>query len=669
MSVDETTEEQNECLKYISDNRVAQLLDTAVEELVKAKPASVGMWLASWFAGEPGCDTLLARLAALEKEVRKLEAANSAFSGAENPETAAEPDTRNVRLVDAELADQRTWITPPAKIFQEYLDGLRLEEKSELMYKPTSENHQIDNTCSLIVVDMQNDFMPINSVTNPDGGRFAVPEGDQTAGNISHLLRTFGSAGAKVVCTRDYHPHDHCSFMNEGGSFPPHCVQGSRGSEFCKQITNTLKEMLRLSTEYPDVQIAFKGFHEDIDSFGGLEYNENFLKSQEGTNRIAQRLTCQPAWTGAFVLKSSNFESWDDSPDPNAPPDILSIIKGQTEGRLRDQIKGKRQLFVCGVALDYGVIDTVICAANDPDTTLEVIYIILDATRPAYVPGFGMFGSGFLHSQNWLLEKMSGTRVPIMFMSTKQILSHNSCMTLMRQQSLTEPVRQQGGRFPLQLGPFSLRRARAVRGGITITKNPTPQSEGEYDLTKARTLNDLTRFGVELRGSLSATSPIHLFELERKRANIPPEATDFVWAYPLNGAHHLTEDQLGVLQCLHNANFSFPVFGGFLYLKDGKVVGANALSLGEGMNFDARRQIPVELKRKLIQDGRFKQITFPALMKAGAYWFTWIKPQEIPTYDHGGFGYLMHKEPGDEGPDGDKDIWFPLHDPTLTVAR
>lgn len=35
-----------------------------------------------------------------------------------------------------------------------------------------------------------------------------------------------------VFFTRDWHPSNHISFKNQGGVWPPHCVQGTRGAEF-----------------------------------------------------------------------------------------------------------------------------------------------------------------------------------------------------------------------------------------------------------------------------------------------------------------------------------------------------------------------------------------------------------------------------------------------------
>jgi nicotinamidase/pyrazinamidase len=74
---------------------------------------------------------------------------------------------------------------------------------------------------ALLIVDFQNDFTP--------GGALAVPDGDAIAPRVAELLDD-GRFGL-VVATRDWHPPDHGSFADQGGPWPPHCVQGTRGAE------------------------------------------------------------------------------------------------------------------------------------------------------------------------------------------------------------------------------------------------------------------------------------------------------------------------------------------------------------------------------------------------------------------------------------------------------
>ena len=75
---------------------------------------------------------------------------------------------------------------------------------------------------ALIVVDFQEDFTP------PDGA-LAVPGGDALAPRINELAAD--ERFDLVVATRDWHPPDHGSFAEQGGPWPPHCVQGTPGAE------------------------------------------------------------------------------------------------------------------------------------------------------------------------------------------------------------------------------------------------------------------------------------------------------------------------------------------------------------------------------------------------------------------------------------------------------
>jgi len=86
----------------------------------------------------------------------------------------------------------------------------------------------IDEHTVLIVVDVQNDFCP--------GGALPVPEGDKVVPILNEYVKKFRMAGASVIFTRDWHPSDHSSFKSQGGPWPPHCVQGSKGANFHKAL-------------------------------------------------------------------------------------------------------------------------------------------------------------------------------------------------------------------------------------------------------------------------------------------------------------------------------------------------------------------------------------------------------------------------------------------------
>jgi nicotinamidase/pyrazinamidase len=92
----------------------------------------------------------------------------------------------------------------------------------------------------LLVIDVQNDFMP--------GGALAVPDGEAVVPVINALAARF----EQVVLTQDWHPRDHVSFAaNHPGHapfstialpygeqvlWPVHCVQGTDGAAFHRDL-------------------------------------------------------------------------------------------------------------------------------------------------------------------------------------------------------------------------------------------------------------------------------------------------------------------------------------------------------------------------------------------------------------------------------------------------
>ncbi|HKE17882.1 MAG TPA: isochorismatase family protein [Kofleriaceae bacterium] len=81
-----------------------------------------------------------------------------------------------------------------------------------------------DDRTALVVVDMQNDFADRRGSLYVDGG-------EQVTEQVNRLVREARAAGATVVYTQDWHPHDTPHFVDGGGVWPRHCVQGSWGAQ------------------------------------------------------------------------------------------------------------------------------------------------------------------------------------------------------------------------------------------------------------------------------------------------------------------------------------------------------------------------------------------------------------------------------------------------------
>jgi nicotinamidase/pyrazinamidase len=97
-------------------------------------------------------------------------------------------------------------------------------KRSDSKRPPRTRIPQPDSHAALLVTDIQNDFCP--------GGALAVPDGDKVIPLINQYIRLFQSQGATIVASRDWHPASHCSFKEQGGPWPSHCVQGSWGGQF-----------------------------------------------------------------------------------------------------------------------------------------------------------------------------------------------------------------------------------------------------------------------------------------------------------------------------------------------------------------------------------------------------------------------------------------------------
>ena len=121
---------------------------------------------------------------------------------------------------------------------------------------------------ALVVVDVQNDFLP--------GGSLAVPDGDAVVPVINQYLEIFHSQGLPIFATRDWHPSDHCSFQVQGGIWPSHCVSDTDGARFSAQL------------KLPDETVIIsKGSNSNEDAYSGFHgTNLNQLLHTQNVNRL-----------------------------------------------------------------------------------------------------------------------------------------------------------------------------------------------------------------------------------------------------------------------------------------------------------------------------------------------------------------------------------------------
>jgi nicotinamidase/pyrazinamidase len=120
-----------------------------------------------------------------------------------------------------------------------------------------------DNASALLVIDVQNCFLP--------GGSLAVKDGEQVIPVINRIASGF----ANVVMTQDWHTAGHISFasVHPGKKpfetielaygkqvlWPDHCVQGTDGAALSKDLSIPQAEL-----------VIRKGFHKDVDSYSAF---------------------------------------------------------------------------------------------------------------------------------------------------------------------------------------------------------------------------------------------------------------------------------------------------------------------------------------------------------------------------------------------------------------
>lgn len=171
---------------------------------------------------------------------------------------------------------------------------------------------KIDDSSVLIVVDVQNCFLP--------GGSLAVKDGDQVVPVINRLAGSF----TNVVMTQDWHTAGHVSFASSHAGkkpfetvdlaygkqvlWPDHCVQGTDGASMSKDLA------------IPQAQLVIrKGFHKDTDSYSAFTEADgktstglaSYLKARKLKRIFVTGLATDfcVAWT-ALDGRKAGFESY-----------------------------------------------------------------------------------------------------------------------------------------------------------------------------------------------------------------------------------------------------------------------------------------------------------------------------------------------------------------------
>lgn len=248
------------------------------------------------------------------------------------------------------------------------------------------------NDSTLLIIDVQNDF------TNKD---IPVDGGDNVVSAINKLLRIndgkyadeYAGYWSHIYASKDYHPiskdsKKHISFKD----IPEHCIEQTKGSQFDKNIVGALKAGIEYINQSPSDTVFFKGFLMDHDSFGAVNYHKdsiNDTKLHAMFNKYGDILpkTCLEEGglcLGAYKIPLKNGKFPDNiKPNDNIDfqPTTEYLIENATMvhslGSALSKNSKNSKIYICGLALDFCVLDTAINVKTMfPD---KEVYIIIDA--------------------------------------------------------------------------------------------------------------------------------------------------------------------------------------------------------------------------------------------------------------------------------------------------
>ena len=123
---------------------------------------------------------------------------------------------------------------------------------------------------ALMIIDCQYDFL--------DGGSIGVNGSIEKIENLINYFKKEGGGYEIIIATKDWHPYSHCSFKENGGVWPIHCLQHSKGSAIYEPL------LIALNTLSKHFEVLSKGIdddHEEYSIFKNRDSAEKLIKLVE----------------------------------------------------------------------------------------------------------------------------------------------------------------------------------------------------------------------------------------------------------------------------------------------------------------------------------------------------------------------------------------------------
>ncbi len=112
---------------------------------------------------------------------------------------------------------------------------------------------------TLLIIDPQIDFI---------SGSLAVEGATEAMDKLVLWLESHQEDYDNILLTMDFHPYNHCSFAQQGGLWPSHCVQYSVGASFYPKLLEAIHRQAQLGKGFAVIR---KGEQEDKEEYSAFK--------------------------------------------------------------------------------------------------------------------------------------------------------------------------------------------------------------------------------------------------------------------------------------------------------------------------------------------------------------------------------------------------------------
>lgn len=133
----------------------------------------------------------------------------------------------------------------------------------------------------LIIVDPQIDFTT---------GSLATAKGPEAMDRLAQAIDNgVLDKYTWVIITQDAHPANHCSFVDNGGVFPPHCVEGTTGMDVYPPLMKALED-----SHFGNYHMMTKGDLADKEEF-------SIFQNERSGEKLSRTITTDEKFVGIDV--------------------------------------------------------------------------------------------------------------------------------------------------------------------------------------------------------------------------------------------------------------------------------------------------------------------------------------------------------------------------------